>query len=106
MKEINFIKRAEVKYWNKNKDDLKTYLTGDHLRWGDRIQHLRDGRICGWLSDIPKNNDYLIDNLNTEVFTVYKIKDVETCENPSDMFFADIIEIGVCDKHGEINKSE
>lgn len=67
--------------------------------WGDRIEifnwsetpnkkHLP--RITGWKNPLPKNGDLLKVQMKSGKTGIFEIVNIKYCDNPSDMFFADI----------------
>jgi len=99
---IKKYKKTEEELFNKNKKIVPIYVRGDFRSWGSTINFSCDGKasVYGWLKRIPRKGEYLIDNVNIELdlFPVYRFDYIEKSKNPTDMFFANVVKVGECDK--------
>lgn len=72
---------------------------GDSILLDEKQEEVNVYRCYGWKSRIPKVGDILTHTgkngvTGEKVLAVFQFKKIEPCENPRDMFFADIKLIG------------
>lgn len=67
-----------------------------HNTWGDRLGFLdwETRRVVGWITPIPKVGDELRGEMKSGGVGRFRVTKVEPCGDPSDMFFADVEDIG------------
>ena len=77
------------------------YLEWNHNNWGDRLEGDWDGdkvRFSGHLWRRPNKGDRVIFKMKSGKLGEVKITNVEYCQDPKDMFFADGKAIGYIDQ--------
>lgn len=78
----------------------KVYKAWEHKGWGNNISwsDYEKGRVVGWLSDKPKENDEIqfemIRNDGSKVITRFIVLEIEHARDPRDMFWATVKPFG------------
>lgn len=76
--------------------DCRTYALRGDTMWGDSITWTNgapdghEGHVHGWVSPLPRSGDRLLVKMASGKWGAWLFTKVEPCENPKDMFFADV----------------
>ena len=77
-----------------------TYKYWEHFSWGDSIQWRNSDdtlplKVVGWHARRPKDGDKLLYQTENEEIAVGYFVNVKYCDNPKDMFFADVVPLKI-----------
>jgi len=72
------------------------YVAEEHTGWGNAISwHDYDKRrLYGFLSRLPQNGDEIHFKMKSGKIARFAVQNVEYCDDPRDMWFADAVDIG------------
>lgn len=76
--------------------------------WGNRIKFrdFENRTVTGWITPHIEDGDLFGYQMQSGRIAVFRLINVDNQDNPSDMFFADAIDIGVLDTETEDNAFE
>lgn len=94
-----FRKKRFIKKMSRLNPNPTEYKIWEHQKWGNSIQVRRIDKntfsIVGWLPNKPHNGDKLIYKTKGGHDAFGYIVDVKYCGDPRDMFFANVVPIGL-----------
>lgn len=99
MKNLFLAFKRKLLCWKMNciNPNPKEYKKWEHHTWGNSIEIGRINKnkgtfsIHGWLESRPHDGDKLIYETESGKYAVGYIVNVRYCDDPRDMFFADVI---------------
>ncbi len=68
-------------------------MSGHHIAWQTYPSDGRHGTIVGFCYRFPKVGELIVSRGVSEMYHYVAVTKIDSCRNPSDMFFADIITV-------------